>query len=236
MLLAPQKLWGLSRAGVGDFLRVLDQDIFSPSKGLIMELETQQQLRYQLSLSQGVVHLHSPLSECDLCFAAGILDTAIVDRGRNVLSCSRDGTARLWDCGKSACLGVIADCGSPINGIAVGTADDSLNLGTPEKPPSKDLALKIPLRSPVPNCLGLSPIILSVWLAALCPWDGVTRTKNFSPKEELSLVNQLVMKTGLPDYWPTLSIWTNVVIGLAGVIQTARFWYHHDLLCGHCWN
>ncbi|NXV88773.1 PAAF1 factor, partial [Calonectris borealis] len=67
----------------------------------------------------------------------GILDTAIVDRGRNVLSCSRDGTARLWDCGKSACLGVIVDCGSPINGIAVGTADNSLNLGMPEKAPSE---------------------------------------------------------------------------------------------------
>ncbi|NXC64433.1 PAAF1 factor, partial [Aleadryas rufinucha] len=77
------------------------------------------------------------LSEHSLWLHAGILDTAIVDRGRNVLSCSRDGTARLWDCGKSACLGVIADCGSPINGIAVGTADNSLNLGTPEKPPSE---------------------------------------------------------------------------------------------------
>lgn len=66
-----------------------------------------------------------------------ILDTAIVDRGRNVLSCSRDGTARLWDCGKSACLGVIADCGSPVNGIAAGAADNSLNLGSPEKPPSE---------------------------------------------------------------------------------------------------
>ncbi|NXJ72763.1 PAAF1 factor, partial [Rostratula benghalensis] len=77
------------------------------------------------------------LSEGGLCFDAGILDTAIVDRGRNVLSCSRDGTARLWDCGKSACLGVIADCGSPVNGIAVGAADNSLNLGTPEKAPSE---------------------------------------------------------------------------------------------------
>ncbi|NWI54030.1 PAAF1 factor, partial [Calyptomena viridis] len=77
------------------------------------------------------------LCERSLCFHAGILDTAIVDRGRNVLSCSRDGTARLWDCGKSACLDVLVDCGSPINGIAVGAADDSLNLGTPEKPPSE---------------------------------------------------------------------------------------------------
>ncbi|NWV30154.1 PAAF1 factor, partial [Origma solitaria] len=79
----------------------------------------------------------SCLYEHRLWFHAGILDTAIVDRGRNVLSCSRDGSARLWDCGKSACLGVIADCGSPVNGIAVGTADNSLNLGTPENPPSE---------------------------------------------------------------------------------------------------
>ncbi|KAF2974219.1 hypothetical protein EK904_013677 [Melospiza melodia maxima] len=66
-----------------------------------------------------------------------ILDTAVVDRGRNVLSCSRDGTARLWDCGQSSCLGTVADCGSPVNGIAVGAADSSLNLGSPESPPSE---------------------------------------------------------------------------------------------------
>lgn len=67
----------------------------------------------------------------------GILDTAIVERGRNVVSGSRDGTARLWDCGRSACLGVIADCGSSINGVAVGAADNSVNLGSPEQTPSK---------------------------------------------------------------------------------------------------
>lgn len=67
----------------------------------------------------------------------GILDTAIVDRGRNVVSGSRDGTARLWDCGRSACLGIIADCGSSINGVAVGAADNSINLGCPEQMPSK---------------------------------------------------------------------------------------------------
>ncbi|XP_023377412.1 proteasomal ATPase-associated factor 1 isoform X2 [Pteropus vampyrus] len=67
----------------------------------------------------------------------GILDTAIVDRGRNVVSGSRDGTVRLWDCGRSACLGVIADCGSSINGVAVGAADNSINLGSPEQMPSE---------------------------------------------------------------------------------------------------
>lgn len=89
------------------------------------------------------------VSEHGLCFDAGILDTAIVDRGRNVLSCSRDGTARLWDCGKSSCLGVIADCGSPINGIAVGAADDSVNLGTPEKAPSKEHSYRTTFISPL---------------------------------------------------------------------------------------
>ena len=34
----------------------------------------------------------------------GVSDIAIVERGRNVVSSSRDGTACLWDCGKSACL------------------------------------------------------------------------------------------------------------------------------------
>ncbi|MBN3309538.1 PAAF1 factor, partial [Amia calva] len=65
-----------------------------------------------------------------------ILDLAAVDRGRNVVSCSRDGTARLWDCGKSACLAVVADCGPPINGCCVGVAENSINLGAPEEPTS----------------------------------------------------------------------------------------------------
>ncbi|XP_070605558.1 proteasomal ATPase-associated factor 1 isoform X1 [Erythrolamprus reginae] len=68
---------------------------------------------------------------------AGILDTAIVERGRNVVSSSRDGTARLWDCGRSTCLGIVADCGSPVNGIALNATDNSLNLGSPEDPPSE---------------------------------------------------------------------------------------------------
>ncbi|XP_056417112.1 proteasomal ATPase-associated factor 1 isoform X1 [Hyla sarda] len=67
---------------------------------------------------------------------AGIMDLAVVDRGRNVLSCSWDGTARLWDCGRSTCLAVVADCGVPINGISVGVADNTINLGSPETPPS----------------------------------------------------------------------------------------------------
>ncbi|XP_063807246.1 proteasomal ATPase-associated factor 1 isoform X1 [Pseudophryne corroboree] len=66
----------------------------------------------------------------------GILDLAVVDRGRNVVSCSRDGTARLWDCGRSSCLAVVADCGVPINGLSLGLADNTVNLGAPETTPS----------------------------------------------------------------------------------------------------
>uniref|UniRef100_A0A4W3JWI1 Proteasomal ATPase-associated factor 1 n=1 Tax=Callorhinchus milii TaxID=7868 RepID=A0A4W3JWI1_CALMI len=67
----------------------------------------------------------------------GILDTAIVERGRNIISSSRDGTVRLWDCGKSACLAVLADCGSPVNGCSIGIVENTMNLGSPEEPPSE---------------------------------------------------------------------------------------------------
>ncbi|KAG8449116.1 hypothetical protein GDO86_015971 [Hymenochirus boettgeri] len=66
----------------------------------------------------------------------GVLDLAIVDRGRNIVSCSRDGTARLWDCGQASCIAVIGDSSVPINGIAVGLADNAVNLGAPKETPS----------------------------------------------------------------------------------------------------
>lgn len=94
----------------------------------------------------------------------GILDTAIVDRGRNVLSGSRDGTARLWDCGRSACLGVVADCGASINGVAVGAADNSINLGSPERMPSKWRMMYVSLvccLRPLSICLSFSSFSLS---------------------------------------------------------------------------
>ncbi|XP_043929328.1 proteasomal ATPase-associated factor 1 isoform X3 [Protopterus annectens] len=63
----------------------------------------------------------------------GILDTAVVEKGRHVVSSSRDGTARLWDCLASTCLTVVADCETPVNGIAVGTADSRIDLGSPNQ-------------------------------------------------------------------------------------------------------
>lgn len=101
---------------------------------------------------------------------SGILDTAIVDRGKNVVSGSRDGTARLWDCGRSACLGVIADCGSSINGVAVGTADNSINLGSPEQTPSELITVYEFILFPyIPSVFALvSPFLPCSRL--LCSW------------------------------------------------------------------
>ena len=60
----------------------------------------------------------------------GISDTAIVDRGRNVVSCSRDGSARLWDCGKAACLRTVADCEAEINACSLVTPNTAVQLGS----------------------------------------------------------------------------------------------------------
>lgn len=128
-----------------------------------------------------------------LSSGAGILDTAIVDRGRNVLSCSRDGTARLWDCGQSACLAVVADCGSPVNGIAVGAADNSVNLGAPEKTPSEELSLKsifIPLSFWVFSCL-VSQVQFRGHGVLPRALVRVVRGARSGPGEELSLIKQL---------------------------------------------
>lgn len=60
---------------------------------------------------------------------------AIVERGRNVVSVSRDGSARLWDCGQSKCLDkfVIADS-SVINGCSLGIPPADFSLPDPDDP------------------------------------------------------------------------------------------------------
>ncbi|KFM72641.1 Proteasomal ATPase-associated factor 1, partial [Stegodyphus mimosarum] len=66
---------------------------------------------------------------------AAITDTAIVDRGRNIVSVSKDGTARLWDCGKSACLDVLTKENGNINCCAIAAVD--IDVGRPEAPPNE---------------------------------------------------------------------------------------------------
>ena len=67
----------------------------------------------------------------------GVTCTAIVDRGRNVVTCSRDGTARLWNCGNSKCLGILYKGADIINSCAISQVCNSVDLGSPEQPPRK---------------------------------------------------------------------------------------------------
>jgi len=64
-----------------------------------------------------------------------VLDTAIVERGRNVVSSSRDGTARLWDCGKSACLTAYT-AESVINACCLHVPATDIDLLQPDHVPS----------------------------------------------------------------------------------------------------
>ncbi len=67
----------------------------------------------------------------------GVTDTAVVERGRNVVSVARDGTAKLWDVGQKTCLATMSELGGIINGCDLGSAPTSLTLGTPEEPASE---------------------------------------------------------------------------------------------------
>ncbi len=63
----------------------------------------------------------------------GILDTAIVDKGRNVVSCGRDGTARLWDVGQGSMLTTFSELGGIVNSCSIGVPENSINLGSPNE-------------------------------------------------------------------------------------------------------
>ena len=59
----------------------------------------------------------------------GVTDTAIVERGRNILSVSRDGTAKLWDCGSSTCLSTLDDVhGGMINACSLADTASHIDL------------------------------------------------------------------------------------------------------------
>lgn len=62
------------------------------------------------------------------------MDTAIIERGRNIVSVSKDGTARLWDCGTSACLDIISKENGNINSCSVAPVD--IDVGVPDNAPS----------------------------------------------------------------------------------------------------
>ena len=69
-------------------------------------------------------------------FLTGIQDTSIIDRGRNIVSSSRDGSAKLWDCGTKQCLGTVSECGGNVNSCDVGPTSEDVDLGQPDTVPS----------------------------------------------------------------------------------------------------
>ncbi|CAK8685706.1 unnamed protein product [Clavelina lepadiformis] len=57
---------------------------------------------------------------------ASISCTEVVDRGRNIISCSNDGTARLWECGSATCISCITKHNSKINASSLTTVSSAL--------------------------------------------------------------------------------------------------------------
>ena len=85
------------------------------------------------------LHLCINLSIC----AVGITSTAIVERGRNVISTSRDGCAKLWDCGSQSCLATYSPEHGVVNDGALGhvAADDVTASALPQQASCKSQAL-----------------------------------------------------------------------------------------------
>ena len=68
----------------------------------------------------------------------GISDFQIIDKGRNVVSVSRDGSCKLFDIGESKCLATVGNFNCVINSISISSLTDSsiqvLNLPERSEP------------------------------------------------------------------------------------------------------
>ena len=62
--------------------------------------------------------------------SSGISDLAIVEKGRNVVSVSRDGSCKLWDVGESKCLATVCKFDSFINCCSIQSSDMASNQET----------------------------------------------------------------------------------------------------------
>ena len=71
-----------------------------------------------------------------ICFA-GVTDTCIVDRGKNIISSSRDGTVRLWSCAKQLCIHSFDLEGQEVNCCRLNTINQYIDLGSTDTPSGK---------------------------------------------------------------------------------------------------
>lgn len=74
-------------------------------------------------------------------YLPAINDIAVVDRGRNVVSCGRDGAARLWDVGQQQCLWTFQEIGGEVNSCCLGDVSATLSLEAGDQPTSECTSL-----------------------------------------------------------------------------------------------
>lgn len=59
---------------------------------------------------------------------SGVTDACIVEKGRNIVSASRDGACYLWDVGESKCLAKFGNFGCVVNACDLGTLLSAENM------------------------------------------------------------------------------------------------------------
>ncbi|XP_022195664.1 proteasomal ATPase-associated factor 1 [Nilaparvata lugens] len=64
-----------------------------------------------------------------------VTDFAIIDVGRNIVSVSKDGRVKLWNCGDASCIDTLACVSSIINCCAITSVPDVRMLGLPDDSP-----------------------------------------------------------------------------------------------------
>lgn len=168
-------------------------------------------------------HLYcSFVSICVLC--SGILDLAIVERGRNIVSVSRDGTAKLWDCGRSACLATFDVEGGVINGCCLGVPSSDLDLGQPAVPPGSKFTSCFSLINAVfCNFYGLNTqCIQSQKQKVMCNLNLRTPTKIYNTYLQKCLVSYLIASSSPSPLWPadyTINILSwNIICNMSRLI------------------
>ena len=59
-----------------------------------------------------------------------------------MVSCGRDGTAKLWDCGTQSCIRTIDNVGGNVNSCSLGVPGSDVDVGTADCAPGKASAAK----------------------------------------------------------------------------------------------